>query len=128
MDAKSLRNPGRVQLHFLLGFRLFVWNLIVEPGRLYAVRLAGYKKMMAFCPELFRLVEAKSKDPRNLETGQCFVEAKMLFNADVGETVTQYLAFNKKLFKSWGSSGSVSYMTDLGNCGWILTVGRGRSS
>ena len=57
--------------------------------------------MNSLAEEIFRL-------------GIALVEAKVLCDADVKKAVTQHLAFNKKLLKSWGPSGSVSYMTDLG--------------
>ena len=69
--------------------------------------------MVAFCPELTRIEEAKSLAEDVLRFGSVLAEAKVSYYADFKKTVAQYLAFNKKLLKSWGPRGSVSYITNL---------------
>ena len=73
---------------------------------------------MAFCPELMRNMETKSLAEEVLKFGSFLVEANVLCDAHFKKSVTQYLAFKKKLLESWGPSGSLSHMNDLGEM-WL---------
>ena len=85
----------------------------MDLGRLSAEYRAVYGTKIVFCPEVTRSVEVKCLAEKVLRLGIVLVEAKVLCYADVEKALTQYLAFNKKLLKSWGAKGSVFYMTAL---------------
>ena len=70
----STRSPGPSQRTFFLAGKFFIRDLILELSRFASGQLASYGKLMAFCPELIRNVEAKSSSERFLRFGSVLVE------------------------------------------------------